>query len=815
MEEEKNIFSTELLKALEIAKKIAKTNSNKYYSSSHLLKAILNRDLGLLKCLEAMGKDVYYLDEWAEVRMEEESKTSGVLDAEPSEFIDKIIDEADSVRTILNEHEISLYAIIIAISSPGVGFDFNQMKSYPISRNELLMDKIAIPQNEDNGRQEVKKGFLGKYCIHKNLEKRKKVTLAIGREIELNTIKEILCRFSKPNVLLIGDRGIGKSILIDTIVQNVLSNQVPDTLNKVQLFELDLPTLIAGASYKGEIEDRLKNCIIELRQYSKTILIIEEIHTLLDKNGGDSGVSNILKGELSKGLNIIATSTSDEYSKRIEKEQGLTGMFEIVKLQESDDDTLFRMIRESIKTYQDHHKIEIDDETITESIRLSRRYLKEKSLPESAINLIDHTMSVLKTSGETFLKEKQLTLDKLAVLKQNDSNLSESQLIKESNWFLTDLINKTSFLIEVDEENESKYSESSEFIFNHIENLINNLEQKALDKRVHIEPIDLSLIIAKKTGIPVGKLKEEEKQKLNNIEEVLSRRVIGQDHCIATVTGSILESRSGLSKAGQPIASFFFLGPTGTGKTELAKSLAEFLFQDENAIIRFDMSEFKEEHSAALLYGAPPGYVGYEEGGLLVNKIRQKPYSIVLFDEIEKAHVSVYDVFLQIMDEGKLHDRLGKEGDFSNAIILFTSNIGADQIATTFEKGQTPNSSDLMGIMANYFRPEFLGRLTEIIPFAPISKENALKIFEVHLKKEFLDLLKNINITVEIPLQVKLHLAENGYNAKYGARPIKSIIRSHLRRPLAKKIIAGDVKDGDKIIVDIENGEIKWIQTDI
>ncbi|OXA85867.1 AAA family ATPase [Flavobacterium hercynium] len=813
MEEEKNVFSVELLSALEIAKKIAKTNSNKFYSASHLLKAILNRDLSLLKRLEAMGKDVYYLDEWAEVRMEDEPKTNHVMDAEPADTIDEIINEAEAVRVLLNEDEITLYAIVVAISSPGVAFSFDQMKTYPISRNELLEDQIVIPDtNVPGAKQEVKKGFLGKYCIHKNIEKKAKRIPAIGREIELNTIKEILCRFSKPNVLLIGDRGIGKSILIDTLVQNVISNQVPDALNKVQLFELDLSSLIAGASYKGEIEDRLKNCIQELRQYPKAILIIEEIHTLLDKNGGDSGVSNVLKGELAKGLTIIATSTIDEYSKRIEKEQGLSGMFELVKLEEADDETLFRMIRESIKTYQDHHKIQIDDETISESIRLSRRYLKEKSLPESAINLIDHTMSVLKTSGETFLKEKQTIVDKLAVLKKNEAELSEEQLIKEANWFLTDLINKTAFLIDVDEENENKTFDNAASLIEHIETLINTLEQKALDKRVHIEAFDLSLIIAKKTGIPAGKLKEEEKQKLNNIEEVLNKRVIGQDHCIATVAGSILESRSGLSKAGQPIASFFFLGPTGTGKTELAKSLAEFLFQDENAIIRFDMSEFKEEHSAALLYGAPPGYVGYEEGGLLVNKIRQKPYSIVLFDEIEKAHASVYDVFLQIMDEGKLHDRLGKEGDFSNAIILFTSNIGADHIVETFNQGQIPTSSSLMEIMGNYFRPEFLGRLTEIVPFAPISKENALKIFEIHLKKEFMDLLKNINVTVEIPMDAKLYLAENGYNAKYGARPIKSIIRSHLRRPLAKKIIAGEVKDGDTITVAIENEEIKWIK---
>ena len=757
-----------------------------------------------------MGKDVYYLDEWADVRIEEEPKTTHVLHADPDDIIDQIIKEAGAVRHLLNENEITIYAIIVALSSPGVGFTFDQMKSFPISRNELLNNETTISQDLET-QKEVKKGFLSKYCIHKNVEKKSNKVIAIGREAELNTIKEILCRFSKPNVLLIGDRGIGKTILIRTLVQNVIANQVPEVLTKVQLFELDLSSLIAGASYKGEIEDRLKNCIQELQQFPKAILIIEEIHTLLDKNGGDSGVSNVLKAELQKGLTIIATSTIDEFSKKIEKEQSLSGMFEILKLEESNDETLFRMIRESIKPYQEHHKIKIDDETISESIRLSRRYLKEKSLPESAINLIDHTMSVLKTSGETFLKEKQTLLHKLQTLKQNEARLTEEQLVKECNWFLNDLIKKTTFLM-MEQEEDQKPLETSEAIIAHIENLLQTLEKKALDKRVHIEAFDLSLIIAQKTGIPAGRLKEEEKQKLNNIEEVLSQRVVGQDHCIATVAGSILESRSGLSKAGQPIASFFFLGPTGTGKTELAKSLAEFLFQDENAIIRFDMSEFKEEHSAALLYGAPPGYVGYESGGLLVNKIRQKPYSIVLFDEIEKAHPSVFDVFLQIMDEGKLHDRLGKEGDFSNAIILFTSNIGADHIVETFNKGQIPSANSLMEIMGNYFRPEFLGRLTEIVPFAPISKENALKIFEIHLKKEFIDLLKNINIEVEIPMEAKIYLASNGYNAKYGARPIKSSIRSHLRRPLAKKIIAGEVLDGDKMIVVIENEQVKWIK---
>ena len=316
--------------------------------------------------------------------------------------------------------------------------------------------------------------------------------------------------------------------------------------------------------------------------------------------------------------------------------------------------------------------------------------------------------------------------------------------------------------------------------------------------------------MANKTGIPIGKVQTKEKERLINMEVQLAERVIGQDHALKTVSDAILESRSGLNKSGQPIASFFFLGPTGTGKTELAKSLAEFLFQDENSIIRFDMSEFKEEHSAALLYGAPPGYVGYEEGGMLVNKIRQQPYAIVLFDEIEKAHPSVFDIFLQVLDEGKMHDRLGKEGDFSNAVILFTSNIGAEQIIESFGKGEIPKSDDLLEKMANFFRPEFLARITEIIPFAPISDKNVVKIFNIH-SAHLYKLLEQQGITLTITDKAKDVIAMMGFTPKYGARPLKGIIRTKLRKPLSRMIINGEIGKGSKVHVDVnELQELVW-----
>ncbi|HEX4851250.1 MAG TPA: AAA family ATPase, partial [Puia sp.] len=340
----------------------------------------------------------------------------------------------------------------------------------------------------------------------------------------------------------------------------------------------------------------------------------------------------------------------------------------------------------------------------------------------------------------------------------------------------------------------------------HFRSLIGKLSAFAIDKKKSVTRQDVAAIISHKTGIPLGKIQSKEREKLLGMEEVLKKRVVGQDHAIKAVSEAILESRSGLIKAGQPIASFFLLGPTGTGKTELSKSLADFLFNDESFLIRFDMSEFKEEHSAALLYGAPPGYVGYEEGGVLVNKIREKPYSVVLFDEIEKAHPSVFDIFLQILDEGKLHDRLGKEGDFSNAIILFTSNIGSEIISEKFNKGQIPSAHELMDIMSRYFRPEFLARLTEIVPFAPISEENVVRIFDIHLRS-LTDPLYKQGVSLSISPDAKKFLALSGFTPKYGARQIKGVIRNQLRRPISRMIIGGTLGKGNNLKISMKESE--------
>ena len=432
-----------------------------------------------------------------------------------------------------------------------------------------------------------------------------------------------------------------------------------------------------------------------------------------------------------------------------------------------------------------------------------------RSLPDAAIDLLDRTMASVKFAANTATTDLKKLDEALASLL--DKKEETLDLLGELKWFHKELNNKVSHVLtgQLDDETDINTLETAEAVADYLKDVLARLTKLAEDIKSHVDKTDIAAMIAHKTGIPIGKLGGQERERLMGMEAILQKRVVGQDHAIKSLSEAILEARSGLNKQGQPIGSFFLLGPTGTGKTEVAKSLAEFLFQTESAMIRFDMSEFKEEHSAALLYGAPPGYVGYEEGGVLVNKIRQQPYAIVLFDEIEKAHPSVFDIFLQILDEGKMHDRLGKEGDFSNAVILFTSNIGAETIIQSFAKDVIPKSNDLLEIMANHFRPEFLARLTEIVPFAPISEKNVVKIFEIHVKSLHKSLERQ-GITLEVTPEAKEKIALMGFTPRYGARPLTGMIRTQLRRPLSKMIIAGEISKGSHVKVSVVDGELKW-----
>lgn len=808
-------YSADLKKAIKIAQSVAKEFSNENFSSAHLLKALLHKEVGLNDLLMNLDQDIFYLIEWAEVRIEEYPKATRIPENPAGdEKVHAVLREAENTGLKLSKDEVDAVAVLAAICIPGVGFNFEELKTFPLLNQHILdylMDtsdiSSAVGSSSEGKMGEDKKltqNALLKYCLDKNeLAVQDKFDPVVGRDREIREIAEILGRRYKSNVLILGDGGVGKTSLVNGFVKNIVEGKVHKGLEGTRVFELDFGSLIAGASYKGEIEDRLKNIVSEIQQFEKVILFVDELHTLLDKQGGASGAANLLKPELSRGnITIIGTTSAENYTKHIESDDTFKRQFEVVKIDEPDELLAKRMLKEVIPQYEKHHQIRIDEEAIDESIHLSKRFLKERMLPDSAIDLIDHTMSGIKLMSDTSQQIIEKLKEALETLKDEAADR-----LPDLQWFYRNIKNQISPLLytKIDSEEEHIFNSGSEQ-YRECEELLDNLGKIAEIKVNSVVKSDIGAIVSRRAGIPLGKIQSEERDRLVNMEDHFKKRVIGQDHALKSIAEAILESRSGLKKPGQPIGSFFFLGPTGTGKTELAKTLSEFLFQDEKYLIRFDMSEFKEEHSAALLYGAPPGYVGYEEGGLLVNKIRQKPYSVVLFDEIEKAHSSVFDIFLQILDEGKLHDRLGKEGDFSNAIILFTSNIGSDFIVNAFSKNEIPKSDQLMEIMSNHFRPEFLARLTEIVPFAPISEKNVVKIFNIHLK-HLLNMLDDKGIELDLQGKAKEKLALLGYTPKYGARPIVGVIRNQLRRPLSRMIITGIISRGSKVSVTLDQND--------
>ena len=712
---------------------------------AHLFKAVLHKEIGLIHFLETdLGKDYYYLLDWADVQMQLSPRAARPMrDLDYSDESQAVMQEAETYQLKFGLDECTAVCVLASLVTPGVGFSFDQLKTLPLTPSDISAKmgagtSVEAPYIDTpasaSGSTPSGKGVLGKYCIEKvALAKAGQLDTVVGFDSEIAVIFEILGRKTKSNLLITGEAGVGKTSLVNGFVQSLATARVPGFLADAKAYELDLAALGSDAQYKGEVEDRFKKVITEVEAQPNAVLIVEGVDKLFDKQGSMYGASSILKNELSKGrLQLLCTSSIDGYTKYIETDKEMTSNVEKMTIEEPTVEHTLEILKGIMPAYEAYHGLTVGEAVMSDAIRLAKRYMTEKSLPASAIDLIDRTMAHVKVD--------------------------------------------------------------------------NDLGDEAA-RHTELQSEDMTAVVAKQTGIPLGKVQTGEREHLLGGEETLKQRVVGQDHAVKKVLEAVFESRSGLNKKGQPMGSFFFLGPTGTGKTELSKALAEFLFGDESALLRFDMSEFKEEHSVALLYGAPPGYVGYEEGGLLVNKIRQNPYSVVLFDEIEKAHKSVFDLFLQILDEGKLHDRLGRVGDFSNALILFTSNIGAKDIMAEFNKGIVPESNELMDIMQGYFRPEFLARLTEIVPFAPISEQTVTAIFDIHMKG-LLKLLAEQDITLTLTPEARKTIALRGFNQQYGARPVLGIIRKELRHPLSRKLIAGDIKPGDHVEADIQDGTI-------
>lgn len=807
--------------SIHIAKSYAKESFCNTVEPAHLFKAILHKDIGLIDFIEIdLDKDYFYLLEWADMQIQlyPKSNTKNNNDIELSSDSISVLNEAYQYCQKFDLEEIGPKFILTSLVTPGVGFSFEQLKSMLLSPDEILSktnNKKAtksFDKKVENNNYSSKNLF--KYTVDK-ISEFQTINLynVVGFEKELHFIFEALGKKTKSNVLIVGESGIGKTSLINAFVERIIKDEVPDSISNSNIFELDLTLISSEASYKGEIEDKAKKVFSEINNLENAILVIEGIDKIFEKQSSLYGVSTLLKKELnSNSLRLIATTSVEGFTKNIETDYEFTRKIEKLTLEEPSIDMTSRIIKGVKEKYENHHNLKISNEVIVEAILLAKRFMGERSLPDSAFDLIDKTLSHIHTMNNISEKEILLLKSKLEAIKDSIDKDSNDKISFDLQWLHYEIFNRLSFLLtsQLDEKIDFAGLENNSKKIEYLTSVLSELEKLTENKRNQAEVADLSIIIAQQTGIPIGKVQTKERDKLINAESVLKERVVGQDHAIKTVLESIYESRSGLNKKGQPIASVFFLGPTGTGKTELTKALAEFLFQDESAIIRFDMSEFMESHSVATMTGAPAGYVGYEEGGLLVNKIRQKPYSIVLFDEIEKAHPDVFNIFLQIMDEGRIHDKLNRTGDFSNSLIVFTSNVGSDYVFKSFDKGIIPSSNELKQIMIERkFKPEFLGRLTEIIPFSPITKEIVLMIFEINLKNLY-KTLKEMNIKLDIPDETKEYLALSEFSPELGARPILGIIRNRIRRPLSKMIIAGEIKNGSNVVLTVKDGELIW-----
>ena len=817
-------YSRSLQESLLLASSMASAEGHSSFGVAHLVLALLHESSssGLRDLICSMHKDLTYVMEWFDtyrelyVPKEEDKDTENAWGADNDVL--HLLEESERSKIKLGQEELDGLCVLLAVVRRGVVYSDSQLQSLELEEEELLRffeANESILPNDKLSQLLVTHPFVYSFsteaaCISSNIQ---------GRAKELRHMEEALERLGGQAVLLVGASGIGKTRLIEAFVQRLQSPRV-GKLGELLPLGLDVAKLIASSADEREQTQRISSLLTKLQQMEESsLLVIDDVQMLLDAGHStkSSMLLSILQRALDKGeVNFLISTSADAYRQHWEK-HSLSHRAEVLNLEELPKDWLVSILKERTRSLCEAYKLSISPEAYRHALWLSSRFFKEKNEPAASLDLLERTLAAASLSNDQSqiqLRKFREELERLTQSAEDESKESESQealQLLEKSLFSGFSVLLTSRLQEEDTQEHTHQGEKSSLsTLEHFAKRLDILQDIAEQGIASVGIHELDALVAERTGIPLGKLQAGEKERLLNIEERLAERVKGQGEAIEVLSDAIIESRSGLSDPRKPIGSFFFLGPTGTGKTELAKSLAELLFDDEGAMIRFDMSEFKEEHAAALLYGAPPGYVGYEEGGLLVSRIRQKPYSVVLFDEIEKAHSSIYDVFLQLMDEGKIHDKLGREGDFSNAIVIFTSNIGSQWIAEQITAGKRPSSNALIEVMTDYFRPEFLGRLTEVVPFAPINEAIAREIFLLHFGRLQRQLQEDKQVSLTLSESALAYLAQKGYSAQYGARPIAGVIRSYLKKQVARLMVAEEIKAGDSVLVDYAENSLKW-----
>lgn len=849
-----NKFTIKSQEALQQAVELVRRGGGQVIEAQHLLSSVLNIESSPAKFLfSKMGVSLERINEELTSELARLPKVSG---GEPylSREANDILTKAEDIASEMKDEYVALEHLLLALveaNSPaqkilqGAGVNAKDLKS---AISELRGGSKVSSQTAEEQYQ-----ALEKYAINLCARAREgKLDPVIGRDEEIRRVLQILSRRTKNNPILIGEPGVGKTAIAEGLAYRIVRGDVPDNLRSKQVYSLDMGALIAGAKYKGEFEERLKSVVSEVsRSEGEIILFIDEIHTLVGagKSDGAMDAANILKPALARGeLRSIGATTLDEYQKYFEKDKALERRFQMVMVEEPDELSTISILRGIKEKYEHHHKVRIQDDAIIAAVRLSDRYITDRFLPDKAIDLMDEAAARLRMQMDSLPEDldeiarriKQLEIEREAIKREGDSEKTES-LSKEiaelkeqesgrlSKWHAEqDLIAKMQLSkhnieqlkLEAEAaERGGDYGRVAEIRYSLIPKeeeatkaLMTALENTQGDNamiREEVSAEDIAEIVSRWTGIPVGKMLQGEREKLLHLEEELHLRVVGQEQAIHAVAEAVRRSRAGLSDPRRPIGSFIFLGTTGVGKTELAKALAEILFDDETMLTRIDMSEYQEKFSATRLIGAPPGYVGYDEGGQLTEAVRRKPYSVVLFDEIEKAHPDVFNVLLQVLDDGRLTDNKGRTVNFKNTIIIMTSNLGSDLIRERLSTRTASNEEELieqtaeevMGLLKTVMRPEFLNRIDETIVFTPLNKEEIERIVALQLNQT-VKMLRENGIQLSYTPELVSRIAEEGFDPEFGARPVKRAIQRGLLSGLSPRLLEGSVSEGQSIIMD-------------